>query len=77
MGETFKPYVCSYRFNGESYGITIPARDFAEAVRRLQAIGANGTVDGEMVEEVPAIPGAGLYVRAKIFLMNLIGGRHG
>lgn len=70
-------WVCHYTFDGETYGLTIPARDAAEASRRLRAIGMTASVDGELVERVPARLGAGLYVRIKTAWMNLWGAEHG
>lgn len=66
-------FCCSYQFEGQPYGFTVPAKDFDEARRRLRAIGMTGWVDGELYERIPATMGAGLYVRAKTFFLNLIG----
>ncbi len=63
-------WVCTYRFEGTDYGITIPARTRDEAWKRLWAIGNTGTVDGELMGAIPAVPGMGWLVRAVCFMQN-------
>lgn len=45
----YKTYLCEYRFDGETWGIDIPARSAEEAKERLQRIGHGrvvGTLEG-------------------------------
>lgn len=72
MDEQWPEFVVSYEFDGKTFGLSIPAKDWTEATRRLRAIGMTGRVDGELMERIPAVFGAGLYVRAKVALMNLL-----
>lgn len=69
--EVWPEFCCSYQFDGDQYSLIIPARDAAEAARRLRAIGMTASVDGELYERIPVFPGSGLYVRAKTALFNL------
>jgi hypothetical protein len=71
MNEQWPEWVVSYEFEGSKWGLSIFAPDAKEAVRRLRAIGMTGTVDGQLMERVPAVPGAGLYVRLKTAFKNL------
>lgn len=51
-------YAYSVRYatmDGKQWGgVTIWAYDFAEALRRMEAIRASGKVDGQLMAEVPA-----------------------
>lgn len=73
MSDQWKDYLCSYPFgrNGAQWSLTIRARSEAEALERLKAIGGWGTVDGQLMATIPAYPGAGLFVRAFVWLRNL------
>lgn len=46
-----KTYTCAYKFNGKHYVVHIEAEDFADASRRLRAIGMTAQVDGELIAE--------------------------
>lgn len=50
----FKEFCCMYQYAGADWGLEIKALDFADAERRLRAIGANGVVDGELMAVIPA-----------------------
>jgi hypothetical protein len=65
-------YAVTYVFDGKEWAINIPAQSPAEASRRLRAIGMTGRVEGEVAEIIPASFGAGIYVRAKTALLNLV-----
>ena len=71
--DNYPEWVVSYQFGDARYGFTIAAKDSAEAVRRLRAIGTTGTVDGQLYMTVPAVAGAGVFVRVLAFLFNLFG----
>jgi hypothetical protein len=51
-----KPFAFSYQFEGKSWGFDLPAKDHAEAERRVRAIGLTGKVDGELHCSVPVLP---------------------
>lgn len=71
--EQWPEWVVQYDFDGSKWGLTVFAPDAVEASRRLRAIGMTGEVHGELMERIPAYPGVGLYVRAKVLLFNLFG----
>ncbi len=73
--EKWKRYACSYRYQDREYAFTIPARTEIEASNRMRCIGNNGRIDGELIAEVPAAPGAGLFVRALCSFRNLFNRR--
>jgi hypothetical protein len=73
--EKWKRYACSYRYQDREYAFTIPARNEIEASNRIRCIGINGRIDGELIAEVPAVPGAGLFVRALCGFRNLLNRR--
>jgi hypothetical protein len=52
------PYVCTYRYDGRDHGVTVFARDEADASRRLRAIGMTARIEGELVAEI-GLPSAG------------------
>lgn len=58
-------YLFSYRFEGAEYGFEIPARNEAEAKRRLSAMGL-ARYDGKLVAKIP-MPGAVGRVLGRIF----------
>lgn len=47
-----RKFVFSYRLEGKDYGITIPAKDMAEAHERIKAI-STARYDGELWMSVP------------------------
>lgn len=67
----FKDYCCTYRFDNADWAFTIRARSSNEARARLRALGTNGTVDGELMAEIPAALGAGFIVRLVCWFQNL------
>ena len=67
--DEFKEYVVHYNYGNSQWGVVIKARDFADAERRLYAIG-HGTIGGELVATIPA--GMGLFVRLAVWLRNLV-----
>ena len=63
MAEADREFLFSYRFGGSEWGVSIFARDPAEAKEKIKAV-ALARYDGELVARIPAaIPGAGLLVR--------------
>lgn len=72
MTDDFKDYVVEYPFEGARWGATIRAASFDDAKRRIEAMGAWGTINGELMMTIPAVPGAGLFVRAYVWLRNLV-----
>lgn len=67
----FSEFVCSYPFEGGSFKFSIFATGFDDAEARLRAIQNYGTLDGQLMGRIPAVPGAGLYVRLKCWWENL------
>lgn len=65
-------FVCTYRYKDKDWGFDIVARDFDDARQRLAALGTWGKVDGVLYGTIPATPASGLYVRALVFLRNLL-----
>lgn len=63
MSAADREFLFSYRFDSAEWGISIFARDPAEAKEKIKAV-ALARYDGELVARIPAaIPGAGLLVR--------------
>ena len=71
---TEREWVCSYRHDGQNYGLTVWATNPAEAARKLRSIGAWGRVDGELMETIhmPAPLGwlGRLYADLRIWWAN-------
>lgn len=70
LGE-FETYVCEYDHEGERYAFRIVGTSFEDAHARLQAIRVSGKVDGVLMGEIPAFPGAGLWARFLVWWNNL------
>ncbi len=64
----YKTFTCSYRFDGGRWNFSITAKDWAEATQRMEHLKFSARIDGEHVATIPAFPGAGLLVRALIWL---------
>ena len=73
--DTWKRYACSYTFQDQEWAIAIPARSMSEASDRMRRIGTTGLIRGELIAEVPALPGAGLFVRLACGFRNLFNRR--
>jgi hypothetical protein len=71
MPEQWPEYVVTYKMDGADWGITVIAKDAADASRRLRAIGMTGSVDGELVVTIPAGPCAGILARTVCAVRNL------
>jgi hypothetical protein len=71
MDDDAKEFVCSYHMDGSQWGLTVMAKDFKDASRRLRAIGTTGQVDGELVARIPAYPSVGIGLRIVTFIRNL------
>lgn len=67
------PTFCAeYRHpDGHAYIFHFPAKDHDDARIRLRSIQGNGELLGELKGSIPAIPGAGLWVRARCWFGNL------
>ena len=65
---TFKDYLVEYQFQGARWGATIKAASFDDAKARIQAMGAWGRIQGELMMTVPA--GGGWFVRAFVWFKN-------
>ena len=66
--EGFKPFLCSYRFDGSEWSVTVYARSHDEAEKRLAAL-IWGKVDGEIKATIPYRAGflAKMIVASKNF----------
>ncbi len=60
--QTEKPFMCSYDYEDQTWGLTIFACSAAEAEHRLKAIGRRGRVEGELADDISA-PRLGLLDR--------------
>ncbi len=54
--DSWPKFVCSYKLDGESWSLTISAKDFDDARRRVRAIGITGQVDGEQIGDPLFVP---------------------
>lgn len=64
----YTKYICEYVFNGEKYGLTIPAKSWEEAEKRLKEIG-KGNVLG--IETVTIHYKLGWIAKILVWLKNL------
>lgn len=62
-----KRFLCSYQYEGAQWNVQLHARDLADAEARLARL-AWGTVDGELMAEVPA--SVGFWVPAWVAIRN-------
>jgi hypothetical protein len=61
--EANREFLFTYRFDGKEWGVSVFARNAAEAKEKIKAI-ALARYDGELAVRIPAaIPGAGWMVR--------------
>lgn len=59
-----KTFTNSYSYNGKTYVVHLEAEDFADASKRLRAIGMTAQVDGELVLEGNLYPASvGRFIR--------------
>lgn len=56
LSEQFHKFACSYRMDGGEWGFVIMARDYADAQRRIAAIGMTAKVDGQVFAEGQIAP---------------------
>lgn len=57
MSHNLRPFACEFPFDGKRWCLTIYARDHDDAKRRLERIGTNGTVEGELMATIPVAAG--------------------
>lgn len=73
MGEKWRDYGIEYSWSGGLFAMTVTATSPEDAMERVRAAASRGrcyTPEGiDMV--IPAYPGAGLFVRALVWLRNL------
>lgn len=67
-----KEFQFSYRFDGADWGISIHADDAQQAREKIKAV-SWARYDGEVMARIPAVPGAGIFVRLATWWHN----RHG
>lgn len=60
-------YLISYQHDGATWVLEIKARDAADAKARICAAN-RGTVDGELIAEVPAV--LGIFARSGVAIRN-------
>jgi len=68
--ERVRPYSVEFPYAGSRWSFEIYANSWEDAEKRLAAIAAWGKVDGEIMERIPAVTGAGWYVRLRCWLAN-------
>lgn len=66
----FETHLISYQLDGISWSIEIRASSADDAMRRLRRAAAYGTYDGVLQATIPAVPGAGVFVRAITWWRN-------
>lgn len=73
MSDNFKTYVVEYPFGGARWGATIKAESFDDAKRRIEHMGAFGTISGEHIATIPGPVGP--LVRIAVSIRNLFRSR--
>jgi hypothetical protein len=73
MSREWKTYACRYYHDGKWWGLDLPAHDYDDAVARVRKLG-NLQLLGELKATIPAVPGAGIAVRALTAIRNLLVG---
>ena len=68
--DEFNVHAFEYEMDGSKWSMTVPARSVADARARLRKA-AGGAFVGDHVTEIPAVPGAGLWVRLLTWWRNL------
>jgi len=63
-------YLCSYRYQGKTWGFDIKAPSLEDAQARLMSIKHNSNVDGKLFLEIPI--NENLYTKVKNFLQGLL-----
>lgn len=53
MNSEYKTFVCSYKYRGLDWDISVVATSFEDAQARLRAMGTSGVVDGILYAEIP------------------------
>lgn len=71
MKTEYRPYLCEYQHDGSLWSITVQATSFEDAKARLQQM-YYGRVLGTLEATIPAVAGAGCFVRALCWLRNAI-----
>jgi hypothetical protein len=66
----FRPFSVSYRYDGKQWCFDIQATSHEDAEARVKAL-AWAKVDGEIMERIPAVTGAGWYARLRCWWGNL------
>jgi len=56
-----KKYLFSYNYKGDKYSLEIPANTIEEARGRLSRM-AFARYDGEVIMEIPSLPGSGFLI---------------
>lgn len=70
-----KQFFCRYFHDGVWWGLQISAYDWTDAAARAAKLGLQ--LDGEVGASIPAVPGAGLWVRWWTVLRNFFVARRG
>jgi hypothetical protein len=65
-----RTFLFSYNYEGAQYSFEIPAYSLDEAKARLSRI-TFAKYDGELMCKIPAVAGAGIFVRILTWLKNL------
>lgn len=69
--ERWPTFTAEYRHDGAAWSFEFPAKDQADAQRRLRSIQGNADLKGEIVARIRAVPGVGSWVRLRCWAENL------
>jgi hypothetical protein len=67
-----RTFLFSYNYEGVQYSLEIPAHSILEARARLNSM-CYAQYDGELMCKIPAIAGAGIFVRLLTWFKNQAG----
>lgn len=70
---SWKTYTCRYYHDGKWWALDLMARDCEDAEARVRKLG-NLQLLGEVHMRIPAVGGAGMFVRAVTSLRNFFSG---
>lgn len=76
-GSRLYKFSLTYRYGFQSYGVSVWATDWDDAVGHLRAINQTGEIDGQIMAEIPVTARTqglfGLWIKARCAVKNLFG----
>lgn len=64
-------FAANYQHGEKGFSIYFYARSYEEAVEMLRSIRTTAVECHQIIQEIPAVPGAGIFVRFMCVLKNL------